>query len=306
MMVQGLDLRHLEIFARVVQEGGITQAAKSLGLTQPTVSGHIQSLEREAGVVLLHRGGGRARPTAAGAILNEYARRIGEQKQQAQAALEAFLGLRTGDLSIGASTTPATYFLPEKMVRFREQHPSLHVALTVGDTRSILAALDEGRVELAIVGESIDPDRYRTKVLGEDEIVFAVGRAHPWFAREAVEPSELAGQRLLTRDEGSATHGAAEQKLADAGLRIGGEIAVVMHLPTNEAIREAVAHSDVAAFLPRACIAGRSADLHAVKIKGLAIARPFVAVQSLSREPSPAAKEFLELLGSAPHKAARR
>jgi DNA-binding transcriptional ArsR family regulator len=57
MTVQGLDLRHLEIFARVVREGGITPAARSLGLTQPTVSGHIQSLEKDAGVILLHRGG---------------------------------------------------------------------------------------------------------------------------------------------------------------------------------------------------------------------------------------------------------
>jgi DNA-binding transcriptional LysR family regulator len=45
MIVHGLDLRHLEIFAHVVRAGGMTQAAKALGLTQPTVSGHIRSLE---------------------------------------------------------------------------------------------------------------------------------------------------------------------------------------------------------------------------------------------------------------------
>jgi len=298
MMVQGLDLRHLEIFARVVQEGGITPAAKSLGLTQPTVSGHIQTLEKEAGVVLLHRGGGRARPTAAGELLYDFAKGICDAKQKAQGALEKLLGLRTGELRIGASSTPATYYLPEKLVRFREEHPSLAVELEIGDTREILARLDDGRVEIAIVGEAIDPERYRIRHLAEDEIVLVVGRAHPWFTRSQVELKELAGQRLVIREEGSATLGSADGKLAELGLHVGREIPVVLRLPANEAIREAVARGKVVAFLPRSCIAGREKELHAIAVRGVSIVRPFVAAQSLSREPSPAATSFLALLAA--------
>jgi DNA-binding transcriptional LysR family regulator len=296
MMTQGLDLRHLEIFARVVQEGGITPAAKTLGLTQPTVSGHIQTLEREAGVVLLHRGGGRARPTAAGEVLYEFAKVICDQKGKAQAALERLLGLRTGDLVVGASTTPATYYLPELLVRFREQHPSLHLELVVGDTREILAALDDGKVELAVVGDAVDAERYRTRHLADDEIVLVVGPLHPWAKRAEVELKELAGQRLIVRGDGSATLATVDEKLAGLGLKIGREIPIVLRLPTNEAIREAVARGAAAAFLPRASIAGRERELHAVKLKGVTIARPFTAAQSLSREPSPAAVAFLDLL----------
>ena len=297
MTVQGLDLRHLEIFARVVREGGITPAARSLGLTQPTVSGHIQSLEKDAGVVLLHRGGGRARPTAAGELLYGFAKAICDRKLEAQAALEQLLGLRTGELVIGASTTPATYFLPDRLVRFREQHPALHVDLVVGDTRAILEKLDAGAIEIAIVGEAIDPERYRTRKLADDEVMFVVGRAHPWFSRSDVDVKELAGQRIVARERGSATLGSAEERLAEAGLHLGTEIPIVLRLPTNEAIREAVARGDIGAFLPAACIVGRERELRAIALRGVAIRRPFTAAQSLSREPSPAANAFLALLG---------
>jgi DNA-binding transcriptional LysR family regulator len=300
MTVQGLDLRHLEIFARVVQEGGITPAARSLGLTQPTVSGHIQTLEKDAGVVLFHRGGGRARPTAAGDVLYNFAKAICEQKRQAQQALEKLLGLRTGELVVGASTTPATYWLPERLVRFREQHPSVHVDLVVDDTRRILERLDEGTIEIAIVGEAIDPERYRTRKLADDEVMLVVGRVHPWFARAEVDPKELAGQRIVAREEGSATLGSAEEKLTELGLHLGAEIPIVLRLPTNEAIREAVARGGVAAFLPVACIAGRDRELHAIALRGISIRRPFTAVRSLSREPSPAATAFLALLVPSP------
>jgi DNA-binding transcriptional LysR family regulator len=289
----GLDLRHLEIFARVVQEGGITQAAKSLGLTQPTVSGHIRSLETEAGAVLLHRGGGRAKPTAAGELLWRYARQICEQKAQAQAELDRFLGLHQGDLKIGASTTPATYFLPPFLATFARAHPAIRVELLIGDSREILEAVELGKVELAVVGDDVDPDRYRAVKVATDRIVLAVGRAHPWFARATVKLAELAGQALVVRGEGSATLSTVDHALEAAGLKFGRDLKVALRLPTNEAIREAVARGDAAAFLPLCCLAGRDRELKALEVTGLAVQRAFTAVQALSREPGPAARELL-------------
>jgi len=296
MIVHGLDLRHLEIFACVVQEGGITPAAKALGLTQPTVSGHMHSLEEAAGTVLLHRGGGRAKPTAAGDLLHRYARQICALKADAQAELEKFLGLRQGDLRIGASTTPATYFLPPHLARFAAAHPAIRVELTVGDTREILDALEEGRVEMAIVGDEVDSGRYHARQLATDRIVLTVGRGHPWFSKSKVKLEELRGQPLVVRGEGSATLSSVVHRLAEKGLTIGQEVPIALRLPTNEAIREAVARSKSAAFLPRTCLVGRENDVHGIELEGLAIERPFSAVLTLSREPGPAAKKLLEML----------
>lgn len=298
MIQNGLDLRHLEIFARVVQEGGITQAAKSLGLTQPTVSGHIRSLESEAGAVLLHRGGGRARPTAAGELLHRYAKVICEQKALAHAELERFLGLHQGDLRLGASTTPATYFLPPHLARFAAEHPAIRIELTVADTRDVLDALDLGKVEVALVGEEVDPDRYRTQRVATDRIVLVVGRHHAWAKRTKVAPADLRDAGLVVRGDGSATLATVDHALADAGVKLGGDARIVLRLPTNEAIREAVASGAGVAFLPAACLAGRETDLKVLEVEGVRIERPFVVVQSLSREPGPAARRLLALFGA--------
>lgn len=293
----GLDLRHLEIFARVVQEGGITQAAKSLGLTQPTVSGHIRSLEKAAGAVLLHRGGGRAKPTAAGDLLWRYAKQICEQKAQAQLELERFLGLFQGELRVGASTTPATYFLPPILATFARNHPAIRLELMVGDTREVLEALELGKVDLALVGDEVDPERYRARAVASDKIVLAVGRTHPWFGKTSVKLAELKGTSLVTREEGSATLSTVDHALATAGLKLGRDLKIALRLPTNEAIREAVARGDAAAFLPLCCLVGRERDLKALDVAGLSVERAFTAVQSLSREVGPAAKQLLAMLG---------
>ncbi len=297
MIADGLDLRHLEIFARVVQEGGITQAAKSLGLTQPTVSGHIRSLENEAGATLLHRGGGRAKPTTAGELLWRYAEQICARKAEAQLELERFLGLRQGELKVGASTTPATYFLPPHLVRFATEHPAIHVELTVGDTREILDALESNRIELALIGDAVDADRYHSKKVATDKIVLVVGKVHPWFTRTTVKIEELRASSLLVRGEGSATLSSVDHALAAAGLTIGRDVKIALRLPTNEAIREAVTRGNTAAFLPKACLVGRQSELHAIEIAGLSVERPFTAVTSLSHEPGPAARTLLAMLG---------
>jgi DNA-binding transcriptional LysR family regulator len=296
MIVHGLDLRHLEIFARVVKEGGITQAARSLGLTQPTVSGHMRSLEEETGTVLLHRGGGRARPTAAGELLQRYASQICALKADALVELERFLGLRQGEMRLGASTTPATWFLPPHLTRFHQLHPAVRVEVVVGDTKEILSALEEGRIEAAIVGAEVDEERYQARRLATDPIVLTVGKSHPWASRPRVKLEELRGQPMIVREDGSATHSSVEQLLAAKGLHMGQEIPIALRLTSNEAIREAIAQGGLAAFLPRACLVGRTGDLKAIEIEGLKIERPFMLVLSLSREPGPSAKAFLKML----------
>ncbi|MDA1001669.1 MAG: LysR family transcriptional regulator, partial [bacterium] len=64
-----MDIRQLEIFQKIVDEKSFSRAAKSLGLTQPTASGHIKSLEKELGVRLFDRLGREVEPTQAGWIL---------------------------------------------------------------------------------------------------------------------------------------------------------------------------------------------------------------------------------------------
>jgi DNA-binding transcriptional LysR family regulator len=86
-----MDLRRLEIFAKVAELGSFSRAAEALFLTQPTVSEHVRSLEDELGVQLLDRLGRGATPTRAGQVLLGYARRIVALAREAQQAVDELL-----------------------------------------------------------------------------------------------------------------------------------------------------------------------------------------------------------------------
>src|SRR5213079_2753032 len=85
-----MDLRRLEVFAKVAELGSFSRAADALSLTQPTVSEHVRALEDELGVQLLDRLGRGAAPTHAGRLLLDYARRMLALQREARQALDRF------------------------------------------------------------------------------------------------------------------------------------------------------------------------------------------------------------------------
>src|SRR5213593_3965554 len=123
-----MDLRRLEIFAKVAELGSFSRAAEALFLTQPTISEHIRALEDELGVQLLDRLGRGATPTRAGQLLLGYARRMLALAREAQQALDQFQGRMSGELVIGGSTIPGEYVLPALIGGVKVKYPESAVA----------------------------------------------------------------------------------------------------------------------------------------------------------------------------------
>src|SRR5256884_2066062 len=147
-----MDLRRLEVFAKVAELGSFSRAAEALYLTQPTISEHVRALEDELGVQLLDRLGRGATPTRAGQLLLGYARRILGLAREAQQALDQFQGRMSGELVIGGSTIPGEYVLPALIGTFKTKYPDISVSLLIGDSRQVGAWVEQGRAELAVVG----------------------------------------------------------------------------------------------------------------------------------------------------------
>ena len=108
-----MNLHLLRLFTAVVDEGGIVAAAQALNLSQPAVSRAMRELEIQLGVPLLERAGRRVRLTAEGAEIYGQARNIYAAERAAEETLADLKGLRHGVLRVGASTTIATYVLPQ-------------------------------------------------------------------------------------------------------------------------------------------------------------------------------------------------
>jgi DNA-binding transcriptional LysR family regulator len=294
-----MDLKILELFCRIVELGSFSRAAEAVALTQPTVSGHIKTLEDEIGLRLFERTSRRVRPTQAGEILYGYALRMLALRAEARQAIGEHRGGLSGHLTVGGSSIPGAYILPALAARFKAAHPGIRLTLEVRDSREIVRAVAEGACEAGLVGARFPESRARYESFGHDELVLAVPASHAWAARRTVRVGELAGQPVILRERGSGTRKVTEEALAAHGLTAEA-MPVALEAGSNEAVRQAVkAGAGVAVISQRAIeddIRGRL--VVAVRLQGLRLRRELFLVTHRRRAPSPAGAAFLAFLRS--------
>ena len=118
-----------------------SQAAELLSLRQPTVSAHVQELEKAVGGKLLYRMPGKVSLTPLGLMLAERAKNLFSFKRETVAAVEQFHGTLSGELWVGGSNIPGEYLLPQKFGEFTKKYPKVKPILRIGDSAGILEAI---------------------------------------------------------------------------------------------------------------------------------------------------------------------
>lgn len=191
-----LDLRHLRTFVAVAEQCHFRRAAERLFLSQPTVTAHIQALERDAGAELLQRGGGRVRLTPAGERLLPYARRILALETEAVGEIRAWRQRFDERLRIAASIFVAGSVLPPALRRLVAERPRLDVALRTAFSAEVVAAVAGGEADLGLsrvapAGEGVAGRR----LMGEPVVAVAPAA---WGDVTLVEA--LAAHPLLTHN----------------------------------------------------------------------------------------------------------
>jgi len=223
--------QELKAFHMVARLGSITQAAKKLGLSQPTVTTQIRNLEAHYGIELFHRGGRRLMLSEVGVQLLP---RVQELLQR-EADIDFLLrnsGQLQGKLRLAAT---APYYMLDLLSDFRRRYPHIEVTLTIGNSQQVMEALEDYRVDLAASSQLEQDPRFTRLVLGEDPLVLTVHHSHPLAGRQRLPPAALAGQCLLCRETGSITRQLTERWLAAAGVQLGS----LLEIGSRESIREA-------------------------------------------------------------------
>jgi DNA-binding transcriptional LysR family regulator len=294
-----VDLRRLEIFVKVAELGGFSRAAEALFLTQPTVSEHMRALEDELGVQLLDRLGRATTPTRAGTLLLGYARRLLALSREATQAIEQFRGRMSGELAVGGSSIPGEYVLPALVGAFRAKYPEVAISLAIGDSRQVQDWVEEGRVEIGVIGAPPSGRTVEGRRLMADELVVVVAAGHPWATRSTVSLEELKSEPLILRERGSGSREAFERALASVGLDVSA-FRIVGEIASTQAIKQAVR-----AGMGVSPISGRAVEdecrarlLACVKLRDLTISRAFHLITHRDRSRSPLAQAFLEFIES--------
>ncbi len=289
-----MDTRQLAAFCAVVDRRSFSQAAESLGVTQPAVSLQVRSLEKRLGVQLLDRSGRRVEPTESGWRLYRGAQRLLTLEEQllddVVADGEGELG---GELRIGASTGPAATAVPLLLCEFQRDNPGVLIRLEVHDTQSVVERVADRQLELGIVGAAPRHRGVRYEPFLRDEVILACPAGHPFAGRE-VGLDELREEPLVVMQEGAGVRQIVEDELRRHGVRLR-DLDVRLELGLQESVRSAVVGGFGVAFISRAAVeaelaAGRLSEAH---VEGIDARREISLARGAGRVPTRAADAFV-------------
>jgi DNA-binding transcriptional LysR family regulator len=140
-----------KVFYWAAKTGSLTQAAKALYLTQPSVSHAIKQLEDSFGITLFYRNSKGVALTQEGSILYSYIEQAQILISLAEEKMSALKNLDSGELRIGGSDSLFKHYLLPYLEDFHQKHPGIKMHLNHGTTPEIITFLKEGRIDLGVV-----------------------------------------------------------------------------------------------------------------------------------------------------------
>ncbi len=147
-------LSSYHIFNAVAEAGNISKAAKTLYLSQPAISRAVSKLEQNLSVKLFIRGSRGVHLTEEGKLLYEHTRSAFDSLRQGEENLRRWGNLGIGQLRIGVSTTLCKYILMPYLQDFIQEYPHIQVTIQCHSTFETLELLEEGKIDIGLVGES--------------------------------------------------------------------------------------------------------------------------------------------------------
>lgn len=147
-------LSSYHIFNAVAEAGNISKAAKTLYISQPAISRAVSKLEQNLSVKLFIRGSRGVHLTEEGKLLYEHTRSAFDSLRQGEENLRRINTLGIGQLRIGVSTTLCKYILMPYLQDFIQEYPHIQVTIQCHSTFETLELLEEGKIDIGLVGES--------------------------------------------------------------------------------------------------------------------------------------------------------
>jgi len=284
-----MDTRQLLAFCAVVERRSFSQAAERLGVTQPAVSLQVRALERRLGMRLLDRSGRRVEPTQAGLRLYRGAQRLLQLEEQIVNELaDEAEGELAGAFEIGASTGPGGVVLARLLCEFALSFPSLHVALSVFDTQTIVERVAERTLELGVVGAAPRHRGVEYEPFFHDTVILACPPGHQ-FAGRTISLEELKTEQLIVMQDG------AGDELRKVGMRLR-DLDVRIQLGLQESVATAVRAGFGVTFISRSSVENDLATggLVEARVEDLELERDILLVRAAGRSESRAARAFLD------------
>jgi DNA-binding transcriptional LysR family regulator len=213
-----MRLTQIRDFLAVVECGGIRAAARKLGVSQPTITKSVRSLEAELHLQLLARNAQGIVPTAAGRAFFARARVAHTELRRAEEEAAEVGGATGGSVAFGVGNLGAAFIVPEAVARFRQQFPHAGIRIVEGLAHLLLPSVRDETLDFVMgMRPANELDRaLRFRPLYRSELVVAVRKGHP--LRHARSLDELTACEWLSTSTLGLPGGPVERLFASQGL----------------------------------------------------------------------------------------
>ena len=198
-----MNLRTLRAFVEVVRQGGFSQAAEVVSLTQSTVSKAVKTLEEELGMPLLNRLGHRNQLTAAGEIAYRRAQVLLAEHSDLLGEINDLRGLKRGMLRIGLPPVGCGVLFATMFATYRSRYPDIDIELTEYGSKRLRECLEEGEVDLAALLLPID-EGFDYQPVRNEPLIAVLPMNHPLAGRECIDFTDLADSPFILFEAGFA------------------------------------------------------------------------------------------------------
>ena len=281
------DLERLRIFIYAAENMSFSAAAKELHLTQPTVSHHIKTLEKEIGQKLFDRAAGSLNLTEAGKLLLPWARKLIRESYELKKMMDSIEENIMGHLRIACSTTTGKYILPQFAARFHKRHPGVRVTIERCRSEGVASRILEEDSDLGVVSYDACGGKLECQEFFSDHIILIVPRDHPWATEDSIEPSRLLNESIILREPSSGTRKVMLAGLGKHDISID-NLDVFLEVGNAEAIVKAVEDGFGVAFISRLSAewALRDGSVVVVPVSGLDLRRKIYMVRKEIQVPA--------------------
>jgi DNA-binding transcriptional LysR family regulator len=288
-----MDLFQLETFLAVAREGSFSRAAKKLFRTQPAVSQTIRKLEMELGEPLFDRSSRDGVLTDAGRVLQDYALRLLNTRNEALVAMDELRQMLQGKLAVSANEFTCLYLLPV-LDEFRRLYPMIKVAVQRSLASHISDELINHSTELGVLTFRPEDPLLRSIVVYRDQLTLVVPPQHPLATSKKQATIRQLGTEWFVAHNVPSPY---RQKVLEAFSRHHVPLQMPVELPTIEAIKKFVAMSNGVALIPGICVENEVArgELIRVPVRDLHFERRLRIIYRKNSSLSHAARAFLKV-----------
>ena len=215
-----MTFHQLEIFGAVAEQASITQAARKIKISQPSVSKQLRFLERECGIKLYVKSGRGIKITEEGRMLHNAAKPILKQMEELRSSfLTRVSDARDVALRVGSTPSPGAFFLPGVLKSFVKLHPKIHPTLRTGYPDALKAMVLDGEVDVAVTTIAPSHPEIIEEAIASEGIVAIVSAKHPLATKKSLTESEVGKVPFIMTTDG---------RIADEIKKIGLRLNVVM------------------------------------------------------------------------------